>query len=80
MEQKYYEIKNTYLQLTYGQGGVLYQPVEQGCKSSIGIMLMHSDADYYGFIPAPELAKRGYTVLVSNVTLSRGPFEKNWRI
>ncbi|MCM1297857.1 MAG: lysophospholipase [Muribaculaceae bacterium] len=75
MEQKYYEIKNTYLQFTHRQGAVLYQPVTQGNKSSIGIMLMHCDADYYGFLPAPELAKRGYTVLASNVTRSRGPFE-----
>ncbi|NBJ92865.1 alpha/beta hydrolase [bacterium 1xD42-62] len=54
---------------------MLYQPAEQTGKRKIGIMLMHSDADYYGFIPAPELAKRGYTVLASNVTCSRGPFE-----
>lgn len=76
MEQKYYEVKNTYLQLTRRQGAVLYQPAEQPRKREIGIILMHSDTDYYGFIPAPELAKRGYTVLASNVTCSRGPFEK----
>lgn len=76
MEQNDYEIKNMYLQLTHRQGAVLYRPVEAGEKSRIGVVLMHCDADYYGFLPAPELAKRGYTVLVSNVTCSRGPFER----
>lgn len=76
MEHNYYEVRNTYLQLPHRQGAVLYQPVTAGEKSRVGIMLMHCDADYYGFLPAPELAKRGYTVLTSNVTRSRGPFER----
>ncbi len=70
MENEYCEIKNTYIPLKWGQGGVLYEPVNPDERSRTGIMLMHSDGDYYGFVPAPELAKRGYTVLASNVVSS----------
>ncbi len=70
MEQEYCEIKNTYIPLKWSQGGVLYEPVHPDDRSRIGIMLMHSDGDYYGFVPAPELAKRGFTVLASNVVNS----------
>ena len=70
MTKTYYEIKNEYIKLSPFQGGVLYMPVEAGKKSRTGIVLMHSDSDYYGFLPAPELAKRGYTVLASNVEQS----------
>ncbi len=70
MEQKYYAIKNTYVPLAFGQGGVLYEPTEPDARSKVGIMLMHSDSDYYGFTPAPELAKRGFTVLASDVVSS----------
>lgn len=67
MTGKYCEIKNEYIKLNAFQGGVLYMPVDAGEKSATGIVLMHSDGDYYGFLPAPELAKRGYTVFASNV-------------
>lgn len=43
--------------------GLLYEPDLLGRKSKIGIVLMHSDESYLGFLPAPELAKRGYRVL-----------------
>ncbi len=75
MEKRYCEIKNKYVQFTHRQGGVIYSPVTADERSKIGIIMMHSDGDYYGFIPGPELAKRGFTVLGSNVGTSRGPFE-----
>lgn len=68
--KKYFEIKNTYIPISWGMGGVLYQPVDGDERSSVGILLMHSDDDYYGFVPAPELAKRGFTVLASKVSKS----------
>ena len=70
MTRTYCDIKNEYIKLSAFQGGVLYMPVEAGEKSRTGIVLMHSDGDYYGFLPAPELAKRGYTVFASNVERS----------
>ena len=75
MEHSYFEIRNTYLQFSHRQGAVLYEPVNEKDRSETGIVMMHSDADYYGFIPAPEMARRGYRVLASNVSRSRGPFE-----
>ena len=47
--------------------GLLYEPDLLGRKSKIGIVLMHSDESYLGFLPAPELAKRGYRVLTAVV-------------
>lgn len=70
MARTYCEIKNEYIKLNGFQGGVLYMPVESVPKSGTGIVLMHSDSDYYGFLPGPELAKRGYTVFASNVEQS----------
>lgn len=71
----YYEIKNEYIQLSRDQGGVLYTPKTESSLPATGIVLIHSDSDYYGFLPAPELAKRGFVVLASKVSVSRGPFE-----
>lgn len=72
----YSEIKNEYIKLSPFLGGVLYMPEETGEKSVTGIVLMHSDDDYYGFLPAPELAKRGYTVLASKVERSCETLDK----
>lgn len=67
---EYYEIKNTYIPLDRRMGGVLYEPVDPAKKRDIAVMLMHSDDDYYGFIPAPELAKRGFPTFASKVARS----------
>lgn len=47
------------------QSAVVYQPTLKSAKAGIGIVVMHSDEDYMGFIPNPELAKRGYTVIAT---------------
>lgn len=70
MERTYCEIKNTYIPLGREQGGILYEPVSPEQRRETGILLMHSDDTYYGFVPAPELAKRGFTVLASRVEKS----------
>ena len=46
------------------QSAVVYQPTLKSVKAGIGIVVMHSDEDYMGFIPNPELSKRGYTVIL----------------
>ena len=43
------------------QSAVVYQPISKAIKKSIGIVVMHSDEDYMGFLPNSELAKRGYS-------------------
>lgn len=47
------------------QSAVVYQPTEKTARSGVGIVVMHSDEDYMGFLPNPELAKRGYTVVAT---------------
>lgn len=56
--------KTTFVDLGH-QSAVLYQPVLKVEKSSIGIVVMHSDDDYLGFCANSELSKRGYTVLAT---------------
>lgn len=75
MDKKCYEIKTTYVNLAWQHSGILYEPVTPEEHSEIGIVLMHSDSDYFGFIPAPELSKRGFTVLASNVVKSCQPLD-----
>lgn len=44
---------------------MIYEPRVPGGKNHIGIVLQHSDDNYFEFLPALELAARGYTVAVS---------------
>jgi hypothetical protein len=46
---------------------VLYEPETLSEKSSIAIIIMHSDADYLAFPMGWEMAARGYRVLCANV-------------
>ncbi|MBD5475035.1 MAG: alpha/beta hydrolase [Lachnospiraceae bacterium] len=55
---------------------VVYEPVEPDERASVAIMVMHSDANYYQFIPCPELAKRGFYVMVANTSNQKQPLEK----
>lgn len=60
---EYCEIRRTYAKLGDFPGVVpcmLYEPLHPGEKSKVGIVLCHSDQDYIEFLPAMELAKRGF--------------------
>ena len=65
MTQKLYDIKNEFHRFggdRCGNGGtglVVYYPTEQTDFSEIAILTMHG-ADYMGFYPMVELAKRGF--------------------
>lgn len=58
------------------QSAVVYQPTLKSAKAGIGIVVMHSDEDYMGFIPNPELSKRGYTVIATVPTQGKVISEK----
>lgn len=58
------------------QSAVVYQPAQKSAKAGIGIVVMHSDEDYMGFIPNPELSKRGYTVIATVPTQGKVISEK----
>ncbi|RSX53155.1 hypothetical protein D2E25_1128 [Bifidobacterium goeldii] len=60
-------IGNEYIPLTPFQGVVVYRPVDEHARIGVTIMLMHSDDVYHGFVPAPELAQRGFTVVTSTI-------------
>ena len=47
------------------QSAVVYLPTQKSAKTGIGIVVMHSDEHYMGFIPNSELSKRGYTVIAT---------------
>lgn len=47
------------------QSAAVYQPTKKSAKTGIAIVVMHSDEDYMGFLPNPELSKRGYTVIAT---------------
>jgi pimeloyl-ACP methyl ester carboxylesterase len=56
--------KTTYVQMGR-QSAVLYQPATASVKSQIGVVVMHSNDNYMGFIANAELSKRGYTVIAT---------------
>ncbi|MHA4869904.1 alpha/beta hydrolase family protein [Duganella sp. PWIR1] len=64
-------IKATFVHLASGVPAVLYQPVQAGPKSHIGLFVMHADGDYLEFSACTEMSKRGYAVLCANNTTSK---------
>lgn len=72
------EIKSTFVQLPPREPwappapGMLYEPVEPDENSRICVLVMHSDEDYLAFMTGPELAKRGFRVLCTNVMSKEG--------
>jgi len=74
LDQSY---KTTYVSLSPGQPGVLFEPRVAGSKASIGVFAMHDNGDYLGGNPADpcgQLASRGYRVLCANSTTSKSGF------
>jgi hypothetical protein len=69
--------KTTFISLSPGQPGVLYEPLNPGPKAAIGIFAMHDNGDYLGNHPGDpcgQLATRGYRVLCANSTTSKSGF------
>ncbi len=75
---EYCEIRRTYIKLGDFPAVVpcmLYEPLHPGKKSRVGIVLCHSDQDYIEFLPAMELAKRGYRVAATHVSEASNPLD-----
>ncbi|MGI6231373.1 MAG: alpha/beta hydrolase [Prevotella sp.] len=47
------------------QHAIVYQPSKPSAKQAIGIVVMHSNDNYMGFLANSELSKRGYTVIAT---------------
>jgi hypothetical protein len=69
-----YQYTTTFVSLASGVPSLLYQPIGTTPTSHIGVFVMHSGGDYLQFLGARELAKRGYTVLAPNNSISKSGF------
>ncbi|NTV89559.1 MAG: alpha/beta hydrolase, partial [Clostridiales bacterium] len=69
--QTYFAVKSTMVKLERRVQGLLHEPAQPDQKSGTGIIVMHSDDNYFFFPSGEELAKRGYTVLTANVANSQ---------
>jgi hypothetical protein len=61
-------VKTTFIYLGSGVPGVLYEPTAPSAKAQIGVLVMHSGADYLRHSSCTELSKRGYRVLCANTS------------
>src|SRR5712691_861660 len=59
-------VTTSFVPLKGGVLGVLYQPLDPGPKSHVGIVIMHTFASYQNFVGCRELAQRGYSVLCAD--------------
>jgi hypothetical protein len=75
-EKKEYEIHNHYIGFPAHKEAVIYEPVQPDERAGIGILIMHSDQNYYNFTLCPEVAKRGFTVMVANVSEMKSPLDR----
>lgn len=62
------QIRSEFHRLGRNVASLLYQPIRKSSKAAIGILIMHSDADYLTFPMGAEMARRGYTTLCANVS------------
>jgi hypothetical protein len=77
MQARAQSYKTTFISLSPGQPGVLYEPLNPGPKAAIGIFAMHDNGDYlsdHPEHPCGQLASRGYRVLCANSTASKSGF------
>ena len=71
-------IRDTYVIIGGGMEHMrclLTEPVQPVDKSSVGVVIIHSDEDYSTFNIAGELAKRGYRTLAGQVTDPKSPLD-----
>lgn len=73
MENKI-NVTASYIRLGNWMNGVMYVPTEG--RKKVGVVIIHSDADYLNFIGGENLAKRGFLTLCANVEHAGDPLEK----
>ncbi|MCD7919426.1 MAG: alpha/beta hydrolase [Clostridiales bacterium] len=74
MDNNYCKVTKTYASLRPPMQTMLYTPDVP--TSGTGILILHSDSDYLSFLPAEELAKRGYFVLCANIAKRVKPLDE----
>ncbi len=71
------EYKTRFVSLAPGVPGLLHEPTDPRGKAGIGVLVMHTNADYLRPFPAnpcEQLAQRGYRVLCANTSASKSGF------
>ena len=71
------DYKTSFVALSPGQPGVLYEPLTPGPKAEVAVFAMHDNGDYLSYHPGDpcgQLASRGYRVLCANATTSKSGF------
>ncbi|SHE24802.1 alpha/beta hydrolase [Actinomyces glycerinitolerans] len=76
---KYCPTSSEYVPFDGFAGVVVHRPIDPKLLKPVTVVLMHSDDVYYGFIPGPELAKRGYTVVAGAVHHSEETLDQKIR-
>jgi hypothetical protein len=76
MDEKYYQIKKTFIRLDRNIPGVLYEPTQPDKKNQVAVLVIHSHVDFLSHSAGSELAKRGYRVLCANVSISNNPLDQ----
>lgn len=65
-----------YIRLGSGRDeGLLYEPTSPGPKARVALLFSHPDGNTFGYIIGPQMAKRGYRVLMVN---HHGPEDGPW--
>lgn len=77
--RSYCRTRNEYVPFDTFTGVVIHHPLDAKDLKPVTIVMMHSDDAYYGFVPGPELAKRGYTVVAGAVRRSEETFDEKIR-
>jgi hypothetical protein len=75
-EKKEYAIHNRYISFPGHREAVIYEPDQPDRRASVGILIMHSDQNYYQFTPCPVLARCGFTVMAANVSEMKSPLDR----
>ena len=70
------DVQTSYVRLSNGAPGVLYEPASPGPHAAIALFVMHASGDYLTFSACGEMARRGYRVLCANNSTSKsGTFD-----
>lgn len=77
--RQYVDVCNEFVRFSPFSGVVVHHPVHEADRGGVTIVMMHSDDVYYGFLPGPELARRGYTVVAGAVQRPEEPLDQKVR-
>jgi pimeloyl-ACP methyl ester carboxylesterase len=73
------DFKRSYVPISPGTVGVLYEPTPAGDKNHIALLIMHNFSDSLQHPAAVQLAQRGYRILAANCVFANNPgSDQDW--